>query len=80
MAIELTGANQIRMNLLSTLSYDTAAAEKAIAFVKDDPLKYQLFMAQLGRATSEAEFVAKTIKAIKLAEEALSLFNAEQAS
>lgn len=35
---EITAAEQIRLNLLSTLNYDTAAAAKAIEFVQDSPL------------------------------------------
>ncbi|MEE6801571.1 DUF2560 family protein [Escherichia coli O8:H10] len=79
MAIELTEADQIRMNLLAALNYDTAATERAVAFVQDDPLKYQLFTAQLNRVNTEAEYVAKTIKAVKLAEESLPLFAASDA-
>lgn len=41
---ELTTAEQLRLNLLSTLNYDTAAAKEAIAFVQGSPLKYQLFI------------------------------------
>jgi len=74
MAIDLTEADQIRMNLLAALNYDTAATEKAVAFVQDDPLRYQLFTAHLNRVNTETEYVAKTIKAVKLAEEALPLF------
>lgn len=74
MAIELTEEDQIRMNRLSALNYDTAATEKAVTFVQDDPLKYQLFTAHLNRVNTETEYVAKTIKAVKLAEEALPLF------
>lgn len=38
---EITDAQQIRLNLLSTLNYDTAAAKVAVEFVQDSPLKYQ---------------------------------------
>ncbi|HDZ1319904.1 TPA: DUF2560 family protein [Klebsiella pneumoniae] len=79
---EITPAEQIRLNLLSTLNYDTAAAAKAIEFVKDSQLKYQLFIQQYSRVFSESEVVARTIKAIQEATEALALFDtiAEQAS
>ncbi len=40
---DITPAEQIRLNLLSILNYDTAAAAKAIAFVQDSQLKYQIF-------------------------------------
>ncbi|HFE8995034.1 TPA: DUF2560 family protein [Raoultella ornithinolytica] len=72
---EITAAEQIRLSLLSTLNYDTAAAAKAIAFVQDSQLKYQIFIQQYGRVTTEYEVVAKTIKAIQEATEALVLFD-----
>jgi len=77
MTIELTDAQQIRINLLSTLNYDTAATAQAIAFVQDDPLKYQLFIQQYSRVVTETETVARTIKAVKEAQEALVLFVSE---
>lgn len=79
---EITPAEQIRLNLLSTLNYDTAAAAKAIEFVQDSPFKYQLFIQQYSRATTESEVVARTIKAVQESTEALALFDtiAEQAS
>ncbi|MGE5919403.1 DUF2560 family protein [Klebsiella pneumoniae] len=72
---EITPAEQIRLNLLSTLNYDTAAAAKAIAFVQDSQLKYQIFIQQFNRGVTESEVVAKTIKAIQEATEALALFD-----
>ena len=73
--VEITDAQQIRLNLLSTLNYDTAAAKAAVAFVKDDPLKYQLFIQQYSRVTTETEPVAKAMKAVQEATEALALFD-----
>lgn len=70
--VEITDAQQIRLNLLSTLNYDTAAAKVAVEFVQDSPLKYQLFIQQYSRVTSETEVVAKTMKAVQEATEALS--------
>lgn len=78
--ITVTPAQQIRLNLLATLSYDTAAAADAIKFVGDDPLKYQVFIHQLSRVTSETGMVARTTKAIKESEEALLLFEVESGS
>jgi hypothetical protein len=72
---EINAAEQIRLNLLSTLNYDTAAAKEAIAFVQDSQLKYQIFIQQYSRVTTESEVVAKTIKAIQEATEALALFD-----
>ncbi|MGI1278921.1 DUF2560 family protein [Klebsiella quasipneumoniae subsp. similipneumoniae] len=79
---ELTTAEQLRLNLLSTLNYDTAAAKEAILFVQASPLKYQLFIQQYSRVTTESEVVAKTIKAVQEATEALELFktSTEQSS
>ncbi|HBS7138477.1 TPA: DUF2560 family protein [Klebsiella michiganensis] len=80
--VEITDAQQIRLNLLSTLNYDTAAAKVAVEFVQDSPLKYQLFIQQYSRVTSETEVVAKTMKAVQEATEALPLFDtsADQSS
>ncbi|PLN25370.1 hypothetical protein CWN21_04255 [Klebsiella pneumoniae] len=79
---EITSARQIRMNLLAMLGYDTAAAKEAIQFVQDDDLKYQMFVQQYNRVTSENTYVAKAMKAIQESTEALTLFDtiAEQAS
>ncbi|HHT0282665.1 TPA: DUF2560 family protein [Klebsiella oxytoca] len=79
---EITPAEQIRLNLFSTLNYDTAAAKEAIVFVQDSPLKYQLFIQQYSRVLTENEPVAKAIKAVQEATEALALFDtaAEQSS
>ncbi|SWN03451.1 DUF2560 family protein [Klebsiella pneumoniae] len=79
---EITSAQQIRMNLLAMLGYDTAAAKEAIQFVQDDDLKYQMFVQQYNRVTSENTNVAKAMKAIQESTEALTLFDtiAEQAS
>lgn len=79
---EITSAQQIRLNLLAMLGYDTAAAKEAIDFVKDDALKYQMFVQQYNRVTTENTYVAKTMKAIQESTEALTLFDAttEQAS
>ncbi|EMB9091217.1 DUF2560 family protein [Klebsiella michiganensis] len=72
---DITPAEQIRLNLLSTLNYDTAAAAKAIEFVQGSPLKYQLFIQQYSRVTTESEVVARTIKAVQESTEALALFD-----
>lgn len=77
---EITPAEQIRLNLLSTLNYDTAAAKEAIEFVKDSELKYQVFVQQFNRVVTESTIVAKTIKAIQEATEALMLFETAQSS
>ncbi|AIR71463.1 DUF2560 family protein [Dickeya fangzhongdai] len=74
MAEELSASQQIRVGLLTTLSYDTAATAKAIEFVQDDQLRYKLFIDQYNRVHTETEVVAKTIKAIQEATEALTLF------
>ncbi|ATZ95306.1 DUF2560 family protein [Dickeya fangzhongdai] len=74
MAEELSASQQIRVGLLTTLSYDTAATAKAIEFVQDDQLRYKLFIDQYNRVHTETEVVAKTIKAIQEATEALALF------
>lgn len=72
---ELTASQKLRIDLLAALNLDTAAAAKAIEFVQDDPLKYHLFIQQYNRVYTESEPVAKAIKAIQEATEALALFD-----
>ncbi|HCM3125571.1 TPA: DUF2560 family protein, partial [Klebsiella aerogenes] len=43
--------------------------------VKDSQLKYQLFIQQYNRVHTESEVVARTIKAIQEATEAMALFD-----
>lgn len=40
---EITAQHQMRLDLLRLVSNDTAAAQAAIEFVKDDALKFELF-------------------------------------
>lgn len=72
---EITPAEKIRLNLLLIVNYDTAAAKEAIEFVKDSELKYEVFVQQFNRVVTESTIVAKTIKAIQEATEALALFD-----
>ncbi|HAZ6604219.1 TPA: DUF2560 family protein [Escherichia coli] len=78
--ITITSSQQIRLNLLNNLSYDTAATAEAIKLVGDDPLKYQIFISQFARVTTENGLVARTTKAIKESEEALLLFDTASGS
>lgn len=79
---EITTEQTNRLELLAVLGYDTAATKVAVAFIQNDPFKHRLFIQQYSRVTTEYEVVAKTIKAIQEATEALVLFDtgAEQAS
>ncbi|HIG8794964.1 uncharacterized protein DUF2560 [Raoultella ornithinolytica] len=72
---EITPAEKLRLNLLLIVNYDTAAAKEAIEFVKDSELKYEVFVQQFNRVVTESTIVAKTIKAIQEATEALALFD-----
>lgn len=40
---EITAQNKMRLELLRLVGNDTAAAQAAIEFVKDDALKFELF-------------------------------------
>lgn len=75
--LELSNSQQIRFDLLSVVGHDTAAAAEAIKFVQDDILRYRLFVDQFQRVYTETETVAKTMKAVQSATEAMALFQAE---
>ncbi|GKM77550.1 hypothetical protein NUKP68_24790 [Klebsiella variicola] len=79
---EITASEQIRLDLIKKVNYDTAAAKLAIDWVGDSYLKSELFADSFDRVFTESEIVSKTRKAIQEATEALALFDtgAEQAS
>ncbi|CNL10987.1 hypothetical protein B4907_11510 [Yersinia kristensenii] len=78
MSEQITGLTPIqasRLEILRLVMKDTAAAQKAIDFIKDDPLKQELFKDQYALAANESGLVSRTEKAIKECQEALSLFD-----
>lgn len=60
--------------LLRLVSNDTAAAQAAIEFVKDDALKFELFKDAYKQCQTESEFVSRAQKAAREDQEALDLF------
>ncbi|HAT3746283.1 TPA: DUF2560 family protein [Serratia marcescens] len=75
-ATEITQAESIRLKLLEIVGYDTAAAKQAIDFVKDSPIKADMFERQFRRFELESKDpIARTLKAIQESTEALILFN-----
>ena len=79
---EITTSEQIRLDIIKKVNYDTAAAKLAIDWVGDSNLQAELFADSFDRVFTESEIVSKTRKAIQEATEALALFDtgAEQAS
>lgn len=71
---ELTSQQQIRLEVLQLVQNDTAAAKEAIEFVGDNPLNLELFKRNYTLAQAESTPVARTIKAIQGAKDALPLF------
>ncbi|HFP7855747.1 TPA: DUF2560 family protein [Morganella morganii] len=71
---EITAQHQMRLDLLRLVSNDTAAAQAAIEFVKDDVLKFELFKDAYHKCQTESQFVARAQKAAREAQEALDLF------
>ncbi|EGU9001419.1 DUF2560 family protein [Salmonella enterica] len=71
---ELTELQQMNIEILRLVQSDTAAAEKAIAFVAGKKLNFELFKDQLALAQGEGTALARSEKAIRQAKEALDLF------
>ncbi|BET97690.1 DUF2560 family protein [Xenorhabdus nematophila] len=72
---ELTLSQQMRLDVLRLVMNDTAAAQKAIEFIGDNTLKFELFKDQYTLVQTESGVVARADKAVRNAQEALSLFN-----
>lgn len=79
---EITASEQIRLDIIKKVNYDTAAAKLAIEWVGDSYLKSELFADSFDRVYTESEIVSKTREAIQEATEALALFetSTEQSS
>ena len=71
---EITAQNQMRLELLRLVGNDTAAAQAAIEFVKDDALKLELFKDAYKTCQTESEFVSRAQKSARESQEALDLF------
>lgn len=71
---ELTDQQKLRLNILSLVQNDTAAAQEAIDYIADDSLKLELFNRQYALAQAEQTPLTRTIKAIKGVKDALPLF------
>lgn len=71
----ITSVQAGRLEILRLLMNDTAAAQKAIDWIADDPLKMELFKDQYHLVVKETGPVARTEKAIQECKEALHLFN-----
>lgn len=71
----LTPQQATRLELLRLVMNDTAAAQKAIEFVGDDLLKLELFKDHYALVQTGIGVVARTDKAVREAQEALSLFD-----
>lgn len=71
----LTPTQASRLEILRLVMKDTAAAQKAIDFINDDPLKQELFKDQYALAANESGLVSRTEKAIKECQQALPLFD-----
>lgn len=71
---ELTQKQQLRLDILHLVQDDTAAAQDAITFIADDPLKLELFKRQYTLAQAEPTAVSRTTKAIQGVKDALPLF------
>lgn len=71
----LTDLQQMNLEIFRMVQNDTAAAEKAITFVKGSKLNFELFKDQLVLAAGEGTALARAEKAIREAKEALDLFS-----
>lgn len=72
--IGITSQQQIRLDILALVQNDTAAAQQAITYISDDPLKLELFKRQYTLSQAEPTAVSRTTKAIQGVKDALPLF------
>lgn len=75
---ELTQQQELRLEVLRLVLHDTAAAQLAIKFIEDENLKLELFKDQWQLSQAESKPVARALKAIQSATEALLLFKEKE--
>lgn len=72
--IQMTELQAMNLEIFRMVMSDTAAGEKAITFIGGDQFKYELFKDAYAKAQVEGQPVSRVDKAIKLTEEALTIF------
>ena len=73
---QITSAQQLKLDLLTAVSNDAAAFDKAVAFVGVDALKFELFKKCYEQAHLQPTAVAKADEAITEAKQRLALIEA----
>ncbi|WP_439461785.1 DUF2560 family protein [Serratia quinivorans] len=71
---EMTALQAMNLEIFRLAMSDTAAGEKAITFIGGDRFKYELFKDAYAKAQVEGQPVSRVDKAVKLTEEALTIF------
>ena len=74
MTDKLTRSQQIRLELLSLANNDTAAAQKAIDYVADDELKFELYKKLWNTTFNDGSMLNKADSTVQKTKEALILF------
>jgi hypothetical protein len=72
--IGMTELQVMNLEIFRMVMSDTAAGEKAIAFINGDQFKYELFKDAYAKAQIEGQPVSRVDRAIKTTEEALLVF------
>lgn len=71
---QMSAQNLMRLEIKRLVGNDNAAAQAAIEFIQDDELKYELFKDAYNNCQTEREFVSRSQKAARDAQESLDLF------
>lgn len=74
--VEITPEQSFKLTVLSLFNNDVTAGKVALEFVGTSKLNYQLLSDQLPNASGETSALARAIKAVALATDALEIINA----
>lgn len=72
---QMTDAQKLKLEVFRMVMNDSAATEKAIEFIADSELNFELFKDAYNKTGNEPTAMAKTEKAIREAKEVLDLFS-----
>lgn len=73
---QITSAQQLKLDLLTVVSNDAAAFDKAVSFVGVDELKFELFKKCYEQAHMQPTPLAKADEAVTEAKQRLALIEA----
>lgn len=73
---ELTTSQHFKLDIYKLVQMNNAATQEAFQFIGEDSMKLELFKIHYNQSNASPDVVARTIEAVRKAQESLDLFGA----